>query len=121
MVENSHSADMQQDGVIEFHYQKSPLYRAIHCDGAYGATSPRGFITFSLFNERAPIPRHVMRKVISSDERTITAGPEEVVDTYQGVMRHIETTVFMDINGARELHEILGNCISNLQKQMGEG
>jgi hypothetical protein len=112
MSEKSKTSTLVHDSLIEFHYQKSQLYRAIHCDGFYGGMTPRGYLAVSFFNERAPIPRQVVRKVLSEDGNQITAGEEETLESLHGIVRHVESTIFMDLNTAREFHEWFG---ANLQ------
>lgn len=120
MVDNPDEGSIARDGVINFHYQKSPLYRAIHCDGFYGGSTPRGYVSVSFFNERPAIPRHSVRRIISSDEKTFTAGPEEVVESLNGVVRHVETTLFMDLNAAREFYDWFGDNLSKLEQLAGK-
>lgn len=120
MVDIPEEGTIARDGVINFHYQKSPLYRAIHCDGFIGGRTPRGYMSVSFFNERAAIPRNSLRRVISSDEKTFTAGPEEVVESLSGLVRHVETTLFMDINAAREFHVWFGENLTKLEEVAGK-
>jgi hypothetical protein len=116
MVEKLKSSSLVHEGHIEFHYQKSPLYRSIHCDGFYGGTTPRGYVAVSFFNERGPIPRQAVRRVISKNDTQITAGEEQVLESLRGIVRHVESTVFMDLNTARDFYEWLGESLKNLEE-----
>lgn len=116
MVEKSKTSSPVHEKHIEFHYQKSPQYRSIHCDGFYGGTTPRGYVAVSFFNERAPIPRQAVRKIISEDNGQIIAGTEDVLESLHGIVRHIESTVFMDLNTAREFHEWIGESLKHLEE-----
>lgn len=115
MVEKSNTASLVHDNLIEFHYQKSQLYRAIHCDGFYGGMTPRGYLAVSFFNERTPIPRQVVRKVLSENGNQITAGEEQTLESLHGLVRHVESTIFMDLNTAREFHQWFGANLKLLE------
>jgi hypothetical protein len=116
MVEKSKTPSLVHQSHIEFHYQKSPQYRSIHCDGFYGGTTPRGYVAVSFFNERAPIPRQAVRRVISENDGKIIAGEEQVLESLHGIVRHVESTVFMDLNTAREFYEWFGDSLSHLEE-----
>jgi hypothetical protein len=115
MVEKSEIPPLVHQSHIEFHYQKSPQYRSIHCDGFYGGTTPRGYVAVSFFNERAPIPRQVVRKVLSESDSQIIAGEEQVLESLHGIIRQIESTVFMDLNTARNFYEWFGESLKHLE------
>lgn len=105
---------------LEYHYQKSPEYRTIHVDGAHGGITPRGYITFTLYNERSTIPRRGSREVIEAGEHeTFLLGPENIEETLSGVMRQLEVTVFMDMNTSREFLKWLREKVGDLEDHLG--
>lgn len=98
----------------------SPSYRTIHCDGAHGGITPRGQIQFTLFNERNTIPKITSRtveEVVGANAYTL--GAEKIEETLSGVIRQLEVTVFMDMNGSREFFSWLGKKIWLLEETMG--
>lgn len=104
---------------LEFNYQKSPHYRAIHVDGFYGGPTPRGLMCVSFFNERQVIPRRVQRRIISESDGLVVAGQEEVVESLDGILRHLETTVFMDVNAARDFFTWFEGHLRTLEENAG--
>lgn len=93
---------------VDFHYQKSPLYRTIHCDGALGSPTAHGFIALSLYNERTPIPRVTRREVVEKRGKNgFTLGTETPTESLEGVLRHVEATIMMDEATARNLAQWL--------------
>lgn len=105
-------------GKVEFHYQKSPHYRTIFYEGAYGGVTNRGYLSITIYNERNTVPRRSSREILEADEDTgqLKLGPEHVEEGLEGVLRHMETTVLMDINAAREFHSWFNDKLSNLEE-----
>lgn len=108
---------------LAFNYIKSPDYREISAHGAVGGPTPRGEIWLSLFGERYPIPQIVEYTVpgkpgdvVSIDEST--AQPTNV-ESRQGVIRHVEVTVYMNVDMAKRLHGWLARQIEVLEAQIG--
>jgi hypothetical protein len=107
---------------LQFNYIKSPQYREVACHGAIGGATPQGGIWMSLYAERTPIPRVVEWDVpkpeggdtIRFDETA--AGPPSRIETRHGVIRHIEVTVYMDLEMAKRLHLWLSTHIANLER-----
>jgi hypothetical protein len=113
----------EPEGRLAFHYIKSPEYREISAHGALGGPTPRGDIWMSLFGERYPIPRIVEYAVAGKpgDAITIdesTAQPTNV-ESRQGVIRHVEVTVYMTSDMAKRLHGWLGKQIEVVEAQIG--
>lgn len=104
---------------LDFHYQKSPEYRTIHCDGALGGPTPRGYLSVTFFNERGTIPRRSSREVVEVGDAGYRLGDEKIVDSLDGVMRQLETTVFMDLNATREFFVWLGQRLWALEESLG--
>lgn len=100
---------------LEFHYQKTQQYSVLHVDGCIGGPTPRGILSLSFFSERSAIPRIGRRTILAQDEGQVTAGPEEVTDSLDGIVRQIDTTVMMDLRTAQELHQFLGEQIALMQ------
>ena len=102
---------------LEINYQKSPQYRTIHCDGAYGGITSRALIAATFYSERNVIPRTTQRVVeeVGPDGQT-ALGPEVFKEGFSGLMRQLEATLVMDINAAREFYVWLGGKVADLEE-----
>ena len=100
---------------IEFHYIKSNGFRAVHCDGVWGGTTPRGYITMSFYSERAPIPNRLVHSV-GPDGRVGKETVEKRISR-EGIIREVEVEVIMDLAMARSTFEWLKGHIEFLEKQ----
>lgn len=107
------------DGKVDFHYQKTSQYRGIHADGFWGGSTPRGVCAISFFSERQPIPRHAQRPVVAKDGVAIDLGPEEVTEVLSGVVRQVETTLYMDLRTMQELYSWLGPVLAGMEDAQG--
>jgi hypothetical protein len=103
---------------LQFHYIKGPNYRELFCDGAIGGVTPSGrHICISFFAERAPIPRVVefevsavgMGQPVQLDE---ASTPPSRIESREGIVRHIESSVYVDVDVAKRLVEWLNARIS---------
>ena len=101
---------------IEFHYLKSPSFRMIHVDGAYGGVTPRGLIVAHLFSERPPIPQQLIHSVTPDGK----LGSETRKVGKEGVIREVEAGIILDVREATSLVKWLQQKI-DLIKQQGKG
>jgi hypothetical protein len=108
---------------LQFHYIKGPCYREILCDGAVGSVSPSGRrICISFYAERAPIPRVVEFEVeapadgqpVQLDEANTSPSR---IESREGVVRHIESSVYIDVDVAKRLVEWLNARISESESR----
>ncbi|RJY09941.1 hypothetical protein [Aurantiacibacter aquimixticola] len=100
---------------VRFHYQKSPLYRTIHADGATASSTPKGYAALTFYNERGVIPKVTSRPILDSgDGPEVTLGQEVVIESLDGVMRQLETTVMLDPEMIQELAGLLQRMADNL-------
>jgi hypothetical protein len=104
---------------IEFHYQKSPIYRTVHADGAYGGNTPSGYIAVTFYSERSAIPRNMISDVTYDEQGQPSLGPERQVEGLEGVMRQLEVSVMLDINSSRNLYSWLRRHLGQLETQLG--
>ena len=119
MVDDTPQGAFIEDGKVQFHYQKTPLYRGIHADGFWGGPTPRGIYAISFFSERQPIPRHAHRKVTATEAGGVIMGVEEVSDVLPGVVRQVEATVYMDVKTAQEFYTWFGVNLAALEDAFG--
>ena len=100
---------------IEFHYIKSNSFRTVHCDGVWGGTTPRGYITMSFYSERAPIPNRLIHSV-AADGRVGKEISEKRISR-EGIIREVEVEVIMDLAMAKSTAEWLQGHIKFLENQ----
>jgi hypothetical protein len=104
---------------LQFHYLKSPDYREVTCHGIVGGITPNGKqVCLSVFSERAPIPRMVQYDVEPLDGKVqfdeATAQPT-LTEARQGVIRHVEYTMYFDLDMARNFRKWLDDRIKTLE------
>ena len=111
---------------LQFHYIKGPEYREMACHGAIGGPTPQGKIWMALFSERTPIPRMVEYELRNVPEGATTlqfneqtAGPPNLIDSRQGVIRHVEFTTYLDVEIAERTHKWLGDQLDQIKKLQG--
>lgn len=97
---------------IDIHYEKGPTYANIHADGAIVAPNGRGSITVSFYSQRFTIPK-LAQLVRGPDDGT---GEEKEIDGKSGLFRQVESTVFLDVTGAKSLIEWLQKAIEFTEK-----
>lgn len=107
---------------LQFHYIKGPNYREIVTHGAIGSVTPQKIVCMSLYSERGPIPRTVTFDVpVAKGSKTLIFDESSAQPTHiearQGVIRHIETTTYMDVEVAERLHKWLGDRIAEIRKR----
>jgi hypothetical protein len=108
---------------LQFHYIKGPCYREFLCDGAVGSVSPSGRrICISFYAERAPIPRVVEFLVEAASEGQAVQLDESNttpsrIESREGIVRHIESSVYIDVDVAKRLVEWLNARISETESR----
>jgi hypothetical protein len=103
-----------------FHWIKSRFFRVVHADGAFGGISPRGYLHFAFYNERAAIPRLSERDITKGAGDSFVAGPERVTEGREGSVREVEVEIMMDHRTAREFLEWLRGQLEFLDKTQQE-
>src|SRR5690348_16275464 len=89
---------------VLFHFVRSQHFRVVHADGAVGAPTPRGLISFSLYSERQVDPDSVVQALLPDgtlSSVTDASGP-------YGILRELEIGVVMDEASAAAFHQWLG-------------
>ena len=100
--------------LIDIQYVKSSGFRVIHADGAIGGVTPKAFIHFALYNERASLPTRAEQR-IGEDGKL---QPHEVKKGGQGITRELEVDVLMNLSAAESLRDWLDERIGELRKLM---
>jgi hypothetical protein len=84
---------------VKFHFIKSPLFRVLHVDGAYGGVGPHGHIHMAVFNERTAIPQLVEHEISPTGQ----LGKELDRVSKDGVIRELEGDLVFDVETAKAL------------------
>lgn len=115
------SSDETGSPAVQIHYIKTDTYREIPCHGVIGGPTPQGQLWVSLYSERPPIPRSVtlpgspvpgQPNAITVDEKT--AVPV-AIETRKGIVRTIEVTTYLDLDGAKRLLDWLQANIQRME------
>lgn len=109
--------------VLQIHYLKTANYREVPCHGVIGGVTPQGQLWMSLYTERHPIPRTVTLPgtlvpgqpgAVRVDEKLVKPIS---VDTRAGIVRTIEVSTYLDLDGARRLVEWLRTRVEQMEAQ----
>lgn len=100
----------------KFDFIKSPLFRVVHADGAFGGMTPRGKIFLSFYNERFPIPTAMVHQVKPTGE----VGEEirEEREGRKGIVREVDVGIEMDLTVAKSVVEWLQGKIAQVEKHV---
>lgn len=90
---------------ITFHYIKSAQHRVVHVDGAFGAVTPKGFISMGLFSERFPFPTESTHSLI--DDGSALKNEADEVKGKKGIVREIDVTAVLTPDLAKKIAEWL--------------
>jgi len=97
---------------IDFHYEKSNLFRVVHVDGAFGGPTPQGKILVSVYSERLPLPKLITQELKPDG----SLGKEVDRISRGGIFREVEVALMMDRNVAESIRNWLGVKIGELDK-----
>ena len=109
--ETPQSEPIDSKDLIEIRLEKSPQFRIIHCDGAFGGPTPNRLLGISLYAEFVNPPDRI---VLDPDRHgNLTERP---VYTKREIIRQVEATVLLSANDA----ETLGSWILRQVDRMRE-
>jgi hypothetical protein len=98
---------------VRFDYIKSPQFRVVHVDGAYGGITPRGQLFISLYSERLPIPTAIVHQLNPNGQLGDEILSER--ETRKGVVREVEIGLQFDIRGCQVFHELASNQVRGVR------
>lgn len=108
---------------IVIRYCKSPQYRTIHADGAFGGVTPVGKnIAIGFFSERNSLPDTVYVPIMADEEggSRISMGNDRDRDNGRpGIMREVEVNIILDLEAAEQLVDWLNVRIEKLKNAQG--
>jgi hypothetical protein len=99
---------------VAFDYIKSQFFRVIHADGIMGGPTPQGFLHFTFYSERPPLPRRMVHKV--STEGILGEPILEKAVVRDALIREMDVDVIMRIDVAEQFHKWLGQRIQEMKK-----
>ena len=97
---------------ISFDFVRSPFFRVVHANGAWGGITPHQELSITIFSERRSLPRKVTHQVTSEGE----IGPEISRDAPDSIQRECEVEVLMSMSEAVSLHQWIGTKIEEWRK-----
>lgn len=102
---------------VAFDYIKTPDYREIHVDGAWGGLTPRGYIQMAIYNERLPIPQQT---VFELKDAQLGNEIKEKRRGRQAIIRNVEVDLIMDLQTAESMRDWLNQHIGKLKEKLAE-
>jgi hypothetical protein len=114
-AEREHTPEIPRE--LKFDYLKSPLYRSIHVDGAFGGIGPRPRMAISFYAERSPIPKQITHPL----NRETGALEDEDKDkrvVRDAIIREVEFTAYMDLDTAKSLADWIMKKVSKFEKDI---
>ncbi|MBI4311216.1 MAG: hypothetical protein HY681_05475 [Chloroflexi bacterium] len=100
-------------GTVEIEYAKSPAYRVIHVDGAWGGATGQRNIRMGVYSEGPKAPDRAIVQITEGEE----AGKEtQPVGGPIRVAREIEADLVMSLPVAKAVLSWLQSTIENLEE-----
>lgn len=99
---------------VTYYFQKSPDFRTIHVDGAFGGLTPQANVSLSFFSERFAIPQSTIHSVVGG-----VLGPEIARNVKPGIVREMEINCIMDIHTTKQVIEFLQNKVKDAENLGG--
>lgn len=103
---------------VTIHNKLSASFREIHVDGAYGGFTPRGLFNLNFFAERAPIPKSAEFELKPDNTLSISGTPSN--DSKTGILREYEFGIYMDINVAKTMVELMQKAIGEYENLIAQ-
>ena len=102
---------------VTFNFERSPFFRVVHSNGAWGGITPRQELSVTFYSESFPLPRQVMHKIEASGG----LGPEINRNASTEVHRECEVEVLMSMGEAINLHRWLEDKIEEWRRLYPSG
>lgn len=115
--ENANPSAQPGQMSVKFLFEKSPFYRTIHADGAWGRLDPTASIHMTLFNEK---PQMVQAGVIQNtpDGRWALDETKSQFAHDAPLVREVEADVVMNVAAAVAVRDMLNNFINTALQHM---
>jgi hypothetical protein len=102
---------------IEVSYEKSPYFRAVPVNGAYGGANSHGEIRAGIYSESVIYPTHSLQEVIIKGE-TVKLKEVPVHAGNRKINRTLEVELVFQLNSAISFHAWLGKKIEHIEGKM---
>lgn len=102
-------------GTLDFHIEKSHLFRVVHVDGCVGAAAPsgNGLINMGIFSERLPFPKKLTYRI---ENGHLTQELREEREGRNGVFRELEANLVLSYESAVSIRDWLTKNISRVDE-----
>ena len=97
---------------LTFKYIFADDYNPIFVNGAWGGVTPSGEITISFYLERAGLPITETHEI---NDKGILGKVLEKIPKDQIVVRYIENGLVLTLEGAKAIHDFLGQRIKEAE------
>ena len=97
---------------VTFDYERSPFFRVVHSNGAWGGITPRQELSVTFYSERRAPPQSVTHKLTPEGR----LGSEIRRDESSHIQRECEVEVLMSMDEAESLHRWIGEKIEEWRK-----
>ena len=97
---------------ITFDFARSPFFRVVHSNGAWGGITPHRELSVTFFSERGSLPRSIIHSVTPEGG----LGPEIDRESATNIQRECEVEVLMSMDEAVNLHRWIGAKIEEWRK-----
>ena len=102
---------IQHPDHVTFDFVRSPFFRVVHSNGAWGGITPRQELSVTFYSERFSLPSQVTHAVLSDG-----LGAEISRDSTKNIQRECEVEVLMSMTEAINLHKWIGAKIEEWRK-----
>lgn len=96
---------------VTFNYKKGPECPTFHADGFFGGLTPKGHLYIDIFVERGPTPKRAEYQVDDTGTKLTEVSREGL----EGVVRHVQCGIIMDMAAAKQLHTWIGAKLSEFK------
>lgn len=97
---------------VQFHYNKSNLFRVIHADGAWGGLTPDLNLFVGFYSQRPPIPNMTVQPLM--DDGTLGEEIREAKISKAGIVREMEAGIVLSESTVDSLIEWLQQQKKNI-------
>jgi hypothetical protein len=103
------------DSSLSFKYIFTYDYNPVYVNGAHGGVSPRGELVANFYLERQPLPNELTHS-ISSEGAIGDVMAVEPKDLNSSLVRYVPCGIVLNYASARNLHQWLGEKISEMER-----
>ncbi len=103
-----------QPGEVEIFFEKSPQYRVIHADGAWGGLTAQLGLHLAFYAEFRQPPESIVYHIVNNQ------AAEERRSGQESIVRHIEVEVAFNLQTARSLRDWLDTKLQEAERAAKE-